>query len=455
MSKRVFTHRPTAKQKQALRFLYDNTTEFLVFGGGAGGGKSWIGCEWLLAMCLNFPNVRYFIARNVLKRLKESTAKTFFKVAKHHGVDDTYIYSEQKGMITFVNGSEIQLLELKRQPSDPLFEDLGSLEFTGGFIEEAGEIDFDGFDTIKTRIGRQLNKKYSIPPKLFITCNPKKNWLYFEFYKPWKANTLSDDSKFIQSLATDNPHTADSYIKTLEKIKNKAKRERLLLGNWEYDDNPYALYDYDQIANLFSNDFVDMGDKFITADIARHGVDKTIIMYWQGWRVEKIVSLDKSSITEVKKAINSIRLSNRVPLSNIICDEDGVGGGVVDLLKCKGFLNGSKASDGNYKNLKSECSFKLGDFLENMYICSDGDERDFISQELEAIEEKDADKDEGKLSVISRQEVKKKIGRSPDYYSAIIMRVWFELFKQANTKFSRGASHKSKRISNARTRSKR
>ena len=158
--KNIFVHKPTAKQKQALRFLYNRETEFVVFGGGAGGVKSWIGCEWILAMCLNFPNVRYFIARNVLKRLKESTYKTFIKVAKHHGVDDLFTYSEQKALITFNNGSEVQLLELKRQPSDPLFEDLGSLEFTGGFIEEAGEIDFDAYDTIKTRIGRQMNVEY-------------------------------------------------------------------------------------------------------------------------------------------------------------------------------------------------------------------------------------------------------------------------------------------------------
>jgi phage terminase large subunit len=444
ISKRIFTHRPTAKQKQALRFLYDNQTEQLVFGGGAGGGKSWLGCEWIIAMCLNFPDVRYFIARNVLKRLKESTVKTFMKVAKFHKVDDLYTYSEQKGMITFVNGSEVQLLELKRQPSDPLFEDLGSLEFTGGFIEEAGEIDFDGYDTIKTRIGRQMNVEYKIPPKLLITCNPKKNWLYFEFYKPWRANDLPNDTRFIQSLATDNKHTADAYIKTLEKISNKAKRERLLLGNWEYDDNPFALYDFEDIANAFSNDWVNEGKKYITCDVARHGVDKTVIIVWSGWRAEKIITIDSSTITHLADEIRKLRIKYKVPLGNIIADEDGVGGGLVDILKCRGFLNGSKAIEGNYANLKSECSFKLADYLQNMYICCNQIEKDLISQELEAIEEKNADNDTGKLLVSSRSDVKDKIGRSPDYYSAIIMRVFFEIKKSFSTTHSVGIRYRSK-----------
>ena len=399
-----------------------------MFGGGAGGGKSWIGCEWILAMCLNFPNVRYFIARNVLKRLKESTYKTFIKVAKHHGVDDLFTYSEQKALITFNNGSEVQLLELKRQPSDPLFEDLGSLEFTGGFIEEAGEIDFDAYDTIKTRIGRQMNVEYNIPPKLFITCNPKKNWLYFEYYKPYRDNTLSEDKAFVQSLATDNPHTSSQYVETLKKIQNKAKRERLLLGNWEYDDNPYSLYDFEVLQDLFTNDYVEEGKKYISCDVARFGVDKTIIVVWSGFRAIEIVEMDLSKTTDVASKIKQLARKHKVPNRHIIVDEDGVGGGVVDIISCIGFLNGSKPIvNQNFANLKSECSFKLVDYLENMYLCCNETQRELIIQELEAIEEKNAEDENKKLSVNTREQVKAKIGRSPDYFSAIMMRMYFEL----------------------------
>ena len=426
--KNIFVHKPTAKQKQALRFLYNRETEFVVFGGGAGGGKSWIGCEWILAMCLNVPNVRYFIARNVLKRLKESTYKTFIKVAKHHGVDDLFTYSEQKALITFNNGSEVQLLELKRQPSDPLFEDLGSLEFTGGFIEEAGEIDFDAYDTIKTRIGRQMNVEYNIPPKLFITCNPKKNWLYFEYYKPYRDNTLSEDKAFVQSLATDNPHTSSQYVETLKKIQNKAKRERLLLGNWEYDDNPYSLYDFEVLQDLFTNDYVEEGKKYISCDVARFGVDKTIIVVWSGFRAIEIVEMDLSKTTDVASKIKQLARKHKVPNRHIIVDEDGVGGGVVDIISCIGFLNGSKPIvNQNFANLKSECSFKLVDYLENMYLCCNETQRELIIQELEAIEEKNAEDENKKLSVNTREQVKAKIGRSPDYFSAIMMRMYFEL----------------------------
>jgi phage terminase large subunit len=34
------------------------------------------------------------------------------------------------------------------------------------------------------------------------------------------------------------PHTAEEYGKQLATITDKATRERLMFGNWEYDDDP-------------------------------------------------------------------------------------------------------------------------------------------------------------------------------------------------------------------------
>jgi phage terminase large subunit len=53
-------------------------------------------------------------------------------------------------------------------------------------------------------------------PKLFMTCNPEKGWVYNSFYDKWKKGTLEDYKVFIPSLATDNPHIDPSYIKSLK-----------------------------------------------------------------------------------------------------------------------------------------------------------------------------------------------------------------------------------------------
>jgi PBSX family phage terminase large subunit len=434
---RKFRHEPTPKQFDALKLLYDANTEYILFGGGAGGGKSWVGCEWLLSMCLNYPGIRLFVGRKELKELKATTLLTLFKVCNHHNINpnDIFKYRENKSSIDFLNGSMIMLLDLRYMPSDPMYESLGSSEYTSGWIEEGGEINFNAFDTLKSRVGRHFNDKYNIKGKIFITCNPKKNWLYHTFYKPNRENKLPSTYKFIQSLVTDNPHIEKDYINKLNELKDKAKKARLLLGQWEYDDDPAALCDYDKIVDVFTNTFIEKGPGYITADIARFGKDRTIIIVWSGFRAEKIIQLNGKKVTEVAEAIKKLQAEYKIPNSNVVVDEDGVGGGVVDILSCKGFVNNSKpiALQGvkeEFDNLKSQCSFKFAERLNESgyYINVDNDEdmRETIIEELEVIKQKEVDS-EKKKAVIPREDEVKILGRSPDVKSSLIMREFFEL----------------------------
>ena len=78
--------RPTIKQEAAWNHLLDQSTRFLLLRGGAGGGKTWLYCEWLLTQCYKHPGSRWFIGRNELKRLMSSTYVTWTKVCAHHHI---------------------------------------------------------------------------------------------------------------------------------------------------------------------------------------------------------------------------------------------------------------------------------------------------------------------------------------------------------------------------------
>lgn len=447
------------KQFEAYEYLTDQVTTELVYGGGAGGGKSWLGCVWLMSQAVAYPETSYFIARKTLKNLKKTTLRTFFKVCKTYGLekDRDYKYSEQSATIEFSNGSIIDLLEVKYNPSDPDYEDLGSAEYTCGWLEEAGEIDFGAYDTLNSRIGRQHNEKYGILGTLLITCNPKKNWLYSDFYKLWKEKILPKFKKFLQALVQDNVFIGDKYIEQLRNLKDPVKKQRLLKGNWEYDDDPGALITYDPIVDLFTNSLEeeDLAGRWMTIDVARFGQDKTVIKCWHGWEVYKIFVFRKQSIETTKLKVRQIAENERIPYSHIIADEDGVGGGLVDGLQgIKGFIANSspleteeekearKKEDNparpNYSNLKTQCAYILADRVNNhrasikLDIVTDEEDmnptavKQLIIQELEQIREKNPDSDT-KRQLVPKEDVKETIGRSPDFSDNMIMRAYFEL----------------------------
>jgi hypothetical protein len=420
------------KQEHAVYYLKDKTTKEVLYGGAAGGGKSALGVLWLIEQSQTYPGTRWLMGRSKLKTLKETTLNTFFELSSKLKLSGLYNFNSQTGVITWNNGSEILLKDLYSYPADPNFDSLGSLEITGAFIDECNQISFKAWQIVTSRIRYKLNE-YNLTPKILGTCNPAKNWTYSKFYIPTSNGTINDTRKFIQSLPTDNTNLPPSYLDSLLALDENSK-QRLYYGNWEFDNDPARLIDFDKIQNIFTNDFVDSGDMFISADIARYGSDKMVILVWSGFRVIEIFSLDKSSITETANAIKSLMNKHKVPLSNVIADEDGVGGGVVDIVRCKGFVNNSKAlKEENltveYQNLKTQCYYKLAEAIQlnKVYVnCDDSDIQDTISKELEQVKRDKIDSD-GKLRILPKEKVKELIGHSPDYSDALAMRFYFEL----------------------------
>jgi hypothetical protein len=427
--------RRTEKQALALMYLQNRKTKYVLFGGAAGGGKSYLACMWLLGLALRYEGTRWFIGREELKRLKESTFVTMWKVISDWQVSRSdFRYNGTNNVFEFKNGSIISMLDLKYLPSDPMYERYGSVEYTGGVIEEAGEVNYGAFDVLKTRVGRYRNEQLGIPSKILITANPKKNWLKTMFHDPFIAGTLPDNMAFVQSLAVDNKYLDKGYLENLNSITDPVTRERLRDGNWDYADDKNQLIPFDKIRDLFTNQHVKEGEKFITADIARFGKDCTVIGTWSGFRLEDIITIEKSSIPEAARQIRAIATARGIPMSRVLVDEDGVGGGVKDILSCKGFVNNSRAvqvkgKSENYSNLKSQCAFMFSELANNSgaFINAPSENlRKKITEEVEQIRSETLDSDT-KLSIISKDKVKDAIGRSPDYSDMMIMRMYFEL----------------------------
>lgn len=417
--------------------LTNKTVKEVGYGGAAGGGKSWLGCLWVAVMCEAYPGTAWGIGRKELKNLKRTTLRTFFSVMAHYGWESPhhYRYNQQDSAIHWHNGSVIHLLDMAYQPSDPLFLRFGGLELTGAFVDESNEMRQTAISILKTRIGRCKNKEYELSPTLFESFNPDKGHVYSRYYKPWKQKELPEHMCFIKALPTDNPHLSEDYIEQLRN-SDQVTRERLLNGNFEYDDDPAKLMEYDAIVDIFTNKGHEGDDTYISVDVARMGSDRAVVFVWSGLQVKKTVVFDKCRTTELVAEIQSLEREHHVRRSHVVVDEDGVGGGVVDQLSgCKGFVNNSKAIDPkktvkrNYANLKTQCYFELARLVNTGKIGIDSIKQEYkelLIQELEQIKQKDIDK-EAKINLVGKEHIKDALGRSPDFADALMMRMYFEL----------------------------
>lgn len=458
------TFKLSRKQQEAWEILLDKVTIELLYGGGAGGGKSQLGVKFGIYMSLKYEGVRGLIAREQLKDLKESTLLTFFDVAGEMGLVEgiDYKFNQQDNIITFLQtGSAIYLRELGWLPSDPNYDRLGSTEYTWAFIEEANQVRQKAKNVVRSRLRYKISSN-GLVPKLLMTCNPSKGYLYTEFYKPSKEGKLPKGKRFLRALVTDNPFIDPFYVQNLRGLDLESQ-ERLLFGNWEYDDDPASLIRYEALLDIFSNVVflerdvegkVKNSDKYLIFDVARFGGDRTVLSYWEGLACKRIAIYTKLptvpptkrdkdgkeyldwSVPSVAGKVKEWRELYQVPLSHTLGDEDGVGGGCIDLLGCRGFMGGRKPFPmprnakvkQNYLNLRSQCCYKLAEVINARKLAvpiQSPELRDQVISEVEQVKAKNHDMD-GKLQIVPKEEIKDKIGRSPDLCDNLMMRMFFE-----------------------------
>jgi phage terminase large subunit len=239
--------RLSPKQAAAWRLL-DNPAIIEVFaGGGAGGGKSWLGCLRQIYRRTTYADTRGFIGRRDFTALRDSTMKTYFDLLKTMGYESNvhYRYNAQEHIIYYDNGSEQHFRHMSYQPSDPDYNRFGSTEYTDAFIDEAPEIDQRAAEIVLSRL-RLGHSRHGITPELLLTGNPGESWVKYRYVMDGDGNFIDLPPHRARVLYTiaDNPDTElrESYTRTLQYLDDY-DRARLLYGDWNAKpavDRPFA-----------------------------------------------------------------------------------------------------------------------------------------------------------------------------------------------------------------------
>ena len=245
----------------------------------------------------------------------------------------------------------------------------------------------------------------------------------------------------------DNPHLDPMELLAIEeeyKDDRLAYQQEILA---EYVDDAGALFHYDALIDVFTNTVPKRGDKYLLVDVADDGTDKTIFSFWEDleeYRREEYTEMNTETIVN---KIREFANEEQIPMSHIAVDAIGVGAGVASnslLTGIKGYKSSYSAIktdksivalpnvryhteqlSSDFKNLRSQCVFKLAQLVNNHEIASrvTGKFKEVIIDELSVYQ--DASIGDGKRMATQKEDVKTAIGRSPDHSDTWIMRMYF------------------------------
>ena len=238
----------TEIQKRAIKLFNSLAREFLLLGGSRS-GKSFIIVYAIIVIACIFPNSRHLIARKHFNQVKNSIWNdTLKKVLKVCFPNLAVAWNNVDYFITLPNGSEVWIAGL--DDKDRLEKILGR-EYLTIFLNEASQLSYDAYTTVKTRLAQRIEGAKRI---IFIDENPpsKKHWTYKVFIekKEPEGNTPLQPERY--AALKINPdqnleNIGDDYLQILDSLP-KSKRTRFRDGEFS-DDSAFALWTDRNIAS--------------------------------------------------------------------------------------------------------------------------------------------------------------------------------------------------------------
>jgi hypothetical protein len=155
------------------------------------------------------------------------------------------------------------------------------------------------------------------------------------------------------------------------------------------------------------------------------GRDHFVSVCWDG--LVATISTDKGFVDakDIERILEGEAQKYGVRRSQIVADSDGLGAYLSAYLTgIKEFRGGERAYSSQFRNLKSECAFKLAEFINagKLRIVCTPEQQEEIAEELEAcLVAEDVDNDTQKKGIITKEEQKAVLGRSPDKFDALNM----------------------------------
>lgn len=429
-----------SRQSRALDILESIECEELCFGGAKGGGKTVLGCRWgfMIAMAIidkydlepsKYPLLIGFMGR---KRGVDYT-KTTLETWKKEIPAGAYRINEQKKEIVIFETVKYQYGGFDDRE---VVEKFNSAEYCVWFVDQAEEVSQDEIAMLRAAMRLKINGQ--VPDyKGLLSCNPAQCWIKREFVKNPKGK--EEGLFFLQSLPADNPYLPEIYVSKLRKAFRHQPEmlEAYLHGSWdaiEGEDiiirDKWVLHSHQKGHNFPPK------KKFIVADIARFGDDRTTIYYMEDTNIKKddvrIYGKRDTNYTSnvlarlARKKSPDRTVENSPP---IVIDGDGLGGPVADNLRAWGYnvyvIHSAAASSKpeEYYNLRAQMWWEAGQMFADGEVYNEYED-DELDTELTIPK---YTLRAGRILVESKEDIKKpeRYGKSTDLADPYVYGLYF------------------------------
>ena len=388
--------------------LVNQSIRVKFYHGGRGGGKSYAFADALLMLGLKS---KLFIAclREIQDTIKDSVHKLLADRISVYGLEEYEIKDSE--IVNKINGTRFIFKGLRDQ--DP--QKIKSLEGVDiAWIEEAQTITKKSWDILNPTIRKDGSE-------VWISMNREE-----ENDPLWVALAANPDERTLVVKVNyyDNPFCPDELKLQAEKCKEQDYDDYLHIWEGEpIQQGNTKLIGAKAVKAAFEPKMDGSTSPLVIGlDIARFGDDATVFCFRKGRWCFKFEEYAKKDTVEIANiATNLIR---ELKPARLFLDDGGVGGGVYDILKDRGFgeivrgVNfGARAiDDERYANRRAEMWDAVREWLTGKVQLPKDDK---LLDDLCSVNKKYDQK--GRLQLESKDDVKKRLGRSPDKADALAL----------------------------------
>lgn len=416
----------------------DSGYTYLCLAGSTGAGKTDCVIFLLLAQALHFPGIKIGYFRKRLTTIRSTTLVSFADACIRIGLWDRCKFDKRDNNITLPNGSMFMFREADIG-ADPELKKIRGLQLTHAVMEEGDEMDEKVFSILLTRINRYKNVEYKIPGQIYITLNPSDGWVKTNFYEKFRTGKLEKPYFFMQMSATDNPNLPQSFFDGLAILPDEEKA-RYLNNNWDYKENIHSLIKYQWLKDMIKEELFVPTDAFgqphrtlqmMGVDAAREGKDRSIWAMSNGWCSYGYQEVNGNDNVQLAQKTLDFMQQFSVGTDNVFVDTIGLGAGVLDVLKHNGHpVQSYKSSEKPFHRTDKITTYKFANRRAESYwilreLIREG--QYWIVRHPDLVKELTNinwfRKDDGRIYIESKIDIRKRLGYSPDYSDAVAMSI--------------------------------